>query len=467
MAARARRGRHLDARRDTGDAQIFIDLVDNPRLDHDYTVFAPGAQRHRRRRSDSRRRRDRAHRDHPVGSTRVLVPHPREPLAEPAQRRAGGAPRERATAHRPDAVESDARRLRLPAGSARPARGSRARSRYEPSPLGLPEAREAVARDYARRGIAVPPERIVLTASTSEAYSLLFKLLCDAGDEVLVPRPSYPLFEHLTRLDASSRVPTISSITAAGRSTLAASSARSRRARAPCSSSARTIRPASFVTPDELDRLAELCAPRGIAIIADEVFADYELEPGAAARRAARAPRPTSWRSGWAGCRNRSACRRSKLGWIARRRARTDSSARRSTRLELVCDTYLSVSTPVQVAAARSARARRRRASADPARVAANYRDARSAGRRVRRPAGVLRAEGGWYAVLQVPSLEPEEDLVRRPADRRRRAGASGLLLRFPARVVPGRQPAAARAAVRRRHRAHPAALRLQRHVPS
>ena len=73
---------------------------------------------------------------------------------------------------------------------------------YEPQPFGLIDARRAIAADYARRGIDVDEERIVLTASTSEAYSLLFKLLCDPADEVLVPRPSYPLFDHLTRLDA-------------------------------------------------------------------------------------------------------------------------------------------------------------------------------------------------------------------------------------------------------------------------
>src|SRR5438067_2567941 len=72
---------------------------------------------------------------------------------------------------------------------------------YAPSPLGLREAREAVSRDYARQRLDVPADRIALTASTSDAYGLLFKLLCDAGDEVLVPRPSYPLFDHLTRLD--------------------------------------------------------------------------------------------------------------------------------------------------------------------------------------------------------------------------------------------------------------------------
>src|SRR5258708_22792958 len=72
---------------------------------------------------------------------------------------------------------------------------------YAPHPFGALESRIAIAAEYQRRGLAVLPERIVLASSTSEAYSLLFKVLCDAGDEVLVPRPSYPLLEHLTRLD--------------------------------------------------------------------------------------------------------------------------------------------------------------------------------------------------------------------------------------------------------------------------
>ncbi len=73
--------------------------------------------------------------------------------------------------------------------------------RYEPHPLGLATAREAVARDHERRGVTVDPADVVLTASTSEAYTWLFKLLCNPGECVLVPRPSYPLFEHLTRLE--------------------------------------------------------------------------------------------------------------------------------------------------------------------------------------------------------------------------------------------------------------------------
>ena len=78
---------------------------------------------------------------------------------------------------------------------------------YDPQPLGLWPARTAVAADFRRRGIVISADRVALTASTSEAYGLLFKLLCDAGDSVLVPRPSYPLFEHLTRLESVEAVP--------------------------------------------------------------------------------------------------------------------------------------------------------------------------------------------------------------------------------------------------------------------
>src|SRR5256885_6552218 len=73
--------------------------------------------------------------------------------------------------------------------------------RYDPHPLGSLDARTVVADEYARQGLAVAPGRIVLTASTSDAYSMLFKLLADAGDEILIPRPSYPLFDPLARLD--------------------------------------------------------------------------------------------------------------------------------------------------------------------------------------------------------------------------------------------------------------------------
>src|SRR5687767_1253083 len=78
---------------------------------------------------------------------------------------------------------------------------------YEPQALGLWPARRAVAADFRRRGIVISADRVALTSSTSEAYALLFKLLCDAGDAVLVPHPSYPLFEHLTQLESVTAIP--------------------------------------------------------------------------------------------------------------------------------------------------------------------------------------------------------------------------------------------------------------------
>ncbi len=140
-----------------------------------------------------------------------------------------------------------------------------------------------MARDYERQGVRVDAGRVVLTASTSEAYSLLFKLLAEAGDEVLVPRPSYPLFEHLTRLDLVTAIPYHLEYHGAWSIDLpSVERAISARTRALLLVSPNNPT-GSFVTQPELDRIAALCRARDIAIIADEVFADYELEPGARA----------------------------------------------------------------------------------------------------------------------------------------------------------------------------------------
>src|SRR5438874_2431177 len=134
---------------------------------------------------------------------------------------------------------------------------------YEPSPLGALGAREAISREYARQQIDVAPDRIVLTASTSEAYSILFKLLAGAGDEVLVPRPSYPLFDHLTRLDLV--VPRPYDLECHGAWSIDFASIE--RALSPRTRAVLVVSPnnptGSFVTGPELDRLAALCAARG------------------------------------------------------------------------------------------------------------------------------------------------------------------------------------------------------------
>jgi aspartate/methionine/tyrosine aminotransferase len=284
--------------------------------------------------------------------------------------------------------------------------------RYDPQPLGRIEARRAVARDYERQGVLVPADRIVLTASTSDAYSVLFKLLADAGDEVIVPRPSYPLFEHLTRLDLVSARPYDLEYHGAWSIDIAGVE----RAITPRTRALLLVSPnnptGSFVTPNELDRLAALCAPRDIAIIADEVFADYELEPGAAAAAGRPAARRDVLTFSLGGLSKSAGLPQVKLGWIAV--SGPDALvASAIERLELVCDTYLSVSTPVQLAASALLAAGAAIRSQIAARTLANYRALQTSVAAVR-SCRLLRSDGGWSAVLQVPSLEPEEDLVLR-----------------------------------------------------
>lgn len=281
---------------------------------------------------------------------------------------------------------------------------------YAPQPFGALEARRAAAGEYERRGVAVRPERVILTASTSEAYALLFKVLADGGDNVLVPRPSYPLFDHLTRLELVAPRPY--DLEYHGTWSIDFSSierAWTARTRAVLLVSPNNPT-GSFVRADELDRLARMCADRDAAIIGDEVFADYELSPGPATPACSVASRSDVLAFSLGGLSKSVGLPQVKLAWIAAAGPEKLVTAALQ-RLELVCDTYLSVSTPVQLAAAslldRGAAVRTRIA----ARVAANYAGLReqvapsSACR-------VLQAEGGWYAVLQVPSLQTEEDLV-------------------------------------------------------
>jgi hypothetical protein len=281
---------------------------------------------------------------------------------------------------------------------------------YSPLPFGSLEARAAAAGEYARRGLSVPPDRMVLTASTSEAYSLLFKVLADAGDEVLVPRPSYPLFDHLTRLDLVA--PRSYDLEYHG--TWSIDFASVERALTARTRAVLVVSPnnptGSFIRRDELDQLAAICHDRDIAIIGDEVFADYEWSPGAADRAVSVASRTDVLAFSLGGLSKSVGLPQLKLGWIAAAGPAALVGAALD-RLELVCDTYLSVSTPVQLAAAdllaRGAVVRERIA----ARVRANH--ALLLERVTAAPScRVLQAEGGWYAVIQVPSLQPEEDLV-------------------------------------------------------
>jgi len=282
--------------------------------------------------------------------------------------------------------------------------------KYDPSPFGLVAARQAVARDYGRRGAEVPPERIALTASTSEAYSLLFKLLADAGDEVLAPRPSYPLFEHLAQLDAIA----LRSYDLEYHDGWSIDMASVERAMSEKTRAILLVSPnnptGSFVTRQELKRLTAMCAERGVAIIADEVFADYQLRPGACVD----AGRVMDVREGLVfslgGLSKTVGLPQIKLGWMAVGGA-ADLIADALARLELICDIYLSVSTPIQAAAAellsRGASVR----TQIQARIAANYRTLAEQLQGVP-SCSLLVADGGWSGIIRVPSIGTEEDLV-------------------------------------------------------
>jgi aspartate/methionine/tyrosine aminotransferase len=282
--------------------------------------------------------------------------------------------------------------------------------RYDPSPSGLDAAREEVVGDYARRGIAARADRIVLTASTSEAYALLFKLLCNPGDEVLAPRPSYPLFEHLTMLDGV--VARRYDLEYHGRWIIDVASVE--RACSPRTRALLIVSPnnptGSFVERGELDHLAAICRPRDIAIVADEVFADYVLVEGAAASAGHVLARGDILSFSLGGLSKSAGLPQLKLGWIA---AGGPGAlvADALARLEVVCDSYLSVSTPVQLAAADLIRHGAAVRAQILSRVVANFHQL-VAQSHAAPSCDVLHAEGGWYAVIHVPSFSSEEDLV-------------------------------------------------------
>jgi alanine-synthesizing transaminase len=281
---------------------------------------------------------------------------------------------------------------------------------YTPAPFGLLEARAAVARDYARRGADAPAGRIALTASTSEAYGCLFKLLTDAGDDVLIPRPGYPLFEHLASLDGVTARPYDLDRDGGWRIDFESlESAITSRTRAILIVSPNNPT-GSFITPAEVDRLAALAAAHDLAIIADEVFADYELAPGSRAAAGSFLGRDDVLSFSLGGLSKSVGLPQVKLAWIAVSGPDRLVDAALE-RLEIICDTYLSVSTPVQVAAPelleRGGMVREQIAR----RIAANY--ARLLERTALAPScRVVPSGGGWSAVLEVPSFESEEALV-------------------------------------------------------
>jgi alanine-synthesizing transaminase len=304
---------------------------------------------------------------------------------------------------------------------------------YPPHPLGIPAAREALAACLSTPGDAVAPDDLVLTASTSEAYSYLFKLFGDPGDEVLAAVPSYPLLDSLAALDGLALT---HFRLEPGRWRFALDPGAIARALSPRTRLLILVHPGnptgSYLTPAEQDAVIDLCAARGLPLISDEVFADYELTvPAPAAGTAAlpepggeRGERPAALRAGPTAARgdaealsfslgglSKSAGLPSwKLGWI-----RLGGPPRERRRilagLELVADSYLSVATPVQRALPGVLQVAPRIRSAILARLRGNLAALRAALAAL--PAvELVQPQGGWSAVVRVPRLMDDEGLV-------------------------------------------------------
>jgi hypothetical protein len=296
--------------------------------------------------------------------------------------------------------------LDYPADAIRAALAAPAALTYEPTPRGLPAARAAVAAYYTRHGVAVDVERITLTASTSEAYGWLFKLLCDPRDEVLVPQPSYPLFDQLAALESVR--PVAYPLRYHGGWFFDVEEVR--RALTPRTRAILVVNPnnptGSFLKRDEARGLAALAAERDLALVSDEVFADYGFaaDEERVTTLAGEAGALTFCLSGLS---KLVGLPQLKLGWIV---TGGPEAVRNEAleRLEHIADTYLSVAAPVQHAAPSLL------ALVDDvgAQILARVRDNRATLARALAgsPAQLYDAEGGWSAIVRLPSTLSEEE---------------------------------------------------------
>ncbi len=285
--------------------------------------------------------------------------------------------------------------------------GDRRALDYDPQPAGLLAAREAVCEYYASHGAALDPGQIVLTTSTSEAYSFLFRLICDPGSEILVLEPGYPLFDFLAVLD-DVRLKAAPLVYDHGWQIDAESI---RRAITPQTRAIVVVHPNNptghFTKPWEAAELARLCREFDLALIVDEVFLDY----GKAGNEVA-----GSFAAGLAGVPVFVVSGMSKIAGLPQMKAAWivvtgEDGQRALERLEVIADTFLSMNAPAQWALPEWLAGREAIQEQIRGRVAANLTllDRRlSALPAVER----LAVEGGWYAVLRIPALEPDEQTV-------------------------------------------------------
>jgi alanine-synthesizing transaminase len=297
---------------------------------------------------------------------------------------------------------------------------------YEPTAFGHPEARAAVA---AYHGGAVSPEHVALTASTSEAYGLLFKLLGDSGDCVLAPMPSYPLFDYLARLEGMDVVPYPSRWEGDGWFIDLPVLEERVDARTCAILVVSPNNPTgALIRRQEADRILALCRKRGLALIADEVFTDHVFTD-APSRVRSLAGRDEALVFVLGGLSKTCLLPQLKAAWIA-----VSGPAplvhEAMARLEVMADTYLSVGTPVQLALPRLLALRERIRTPLMARLAANRASLEQALRGT--AVSLYPADGGWSAVLRVPSHPGEEERVLRLLARHDLLVHPGFFFDFP-----------------------------------
>ena len=280
---------------------------------------------------------------------------------------------------------------------------------YDPQPRGLLRARQAVCDYYASHCVLLKPEQITLTTSTSEAYSFLFRLLCDAGSEILVPQPGYPLFDFLAVLD-DVRIKPVPFVYDHGWQIDPESF---RRAITPLTRAIVLVHPNNptghFTKPWEAKELAQICREFDLALIVDEVFLDYEF-PGSFSGK------PVSFAAGIegvpvfvvSGLSKIAGLPQMKAAWIV---AAGPEALAAQERLEVIADTFLSMNAPVQCALTAWLEGREAIQQQIRGRTAANLAEL---DRQLSRLPEVsrLEVEGGWYAILRIPALQPDERTV-------------------------------------------------------
>ena len=289
---------------------------------------------------------------------------------------------------------------------------------YDPDPRGMRSAREAVAQYYADHGGDVDPDDVVMTTSTSEGYGYLFRLLCDAGDEVLVAQPSYPLFDFLADLEDV----TLRSYPLFYDYGWWIDFAELERRIGPRTKALVVVHPNNptghATVGTERVRLEEICARHGLALIVDEVFLDYPLAKGVRLRSFAVRPHPvmTFVLSGMSKI---AGLPQMKVGWIVGF-GPEDDRRQAMGRLEVVADTFLSMNAPVQQALPVWLEGRLGIQRQIRERVRENLRATIGSG------IDVLKVEAGWSAILRLPQVAGPDD-------------SAGVLLREAGVVVhPG-----------------------------